>query len=42
MLDILSFDKFFVIGTNGRTQATPTCFLITFVTTFEEIFLEYF
>jgi len=41
MLDILSFGNFFVLGANGVTQATPTCFLTTFVTTFGEIFLKY-
>jgi hypothetical protein len=30
------------MGANGITQATPTCFLITFVIVFGEIFLKYF
>jgi len=42
MLDILSFGNFFfVLGANGITRTTPTCFLITFGTTFGEIFLKY-
>jgi hypothetical protein len=31
-----------VMGANGITQATPTCFFITFMTIICEMFLEYF
>jgi hypothetical protein len=29
------------MGANKITRTTPACFLTTFVTTFEEIFLKY-
>jgi hypothetical protein len=40
---MLNEEKMYMsIGVNEITWATPTCFLIAFVTVLWEIFLEYF